>query len=104
MIGRPPRSKRTETLCPYRTLFRSMRVGGAARQMALLCADIDDFKRVNDTLGHDAGDEVLVQFSNRIRDFMERNDDGNATLARFGGDEFVILLEDRKSTRLNSSH
>src|SRR3546814_753470 len=70
-----------------------MLVRGAARQMALLFADIDDFKRVNDTLGHDAGDEVLVQFSNRIRDVMERNDDGNATLARFGGDEFVILLE-----------
>src|SRR3546814_3237632 len=70
-----------------------MLVRGAARQMALLFADIDDFKRVNDTLGHDAGDEVLVQFSNRIRDVMECNDDGNATLARFGGDEFVILLE-----------
>jgi len=70
-----------------------MLVRGAARQMALLFADIDDFKRVNDTLGHDAGDEVLVQFSNRIRDVMERENDGHATLARFGGDEFVILLE-----------
>src|SRR3546814_15178733 len=70
-----------------------MLVRGAARQMALLFADIDDFKRVNDTLGHDAGDEVLVQFYNSIRDVMERNDDGNATLARFGGDEFVILME-----------
>ena len=70
-----------------------MMVRGAARQMALLFADIDDFKRVNDTLGHDAGDEVLVQFSNRIRDVIERENDGHATLARFGGDEFVILLE-----------
>ncbi|MFC3717335.1 putative bifunctional diguanylate cyclase/phosphodiesterase [Luteimonas soli] len=70
-----------------------MLVRGAARQMALLFADIDDFKRVNDTLGHDAGDEVLVQFSNRIRDVIERENDGHATLARFGGDEFVILLE-----------
>jgi diguanylate cyclase (GGDEF)-like protein len=76
---------------------RLMLVRGAARQMALLFADIDDFKRVNDTLGHDAGDEVLVQFSNRIRDVIERHgerDDGErTTLARFGGDEFVILLE-----------
>jgi len=70
-----------------------MLVRGAARQMALLFADIDDFKRVNDTLGHDAGDEVLVQFSSRIREVIERHDDGHATLARFGGDEFVILLE-----------
>src|SRR3546814_21066213 len=70
-----------------------MLVRGAAERMLLLLADIDDFKRVNDTLGHDAGDGVLVQFSNRIRDVMERNDDGNATLALFGGDEFVILLE-----------
>ncbi|MDN5781607.1 MAG: EAL domain-containing protein [Luteimonas sp.] len=70
-----------------------MLVRGAARQMALLFADIDDFKRVNDTLGHDAGDEVLVQFSSRIRDVIERDDNGRATLARFGGDEFVILLE-----------
>ena len=73
---------------------RLMLVRGAARQMALLFADIDDFKRVNDTLGHDAGDEVLVQFSNRIREVIERDDDGrHAALARFGGDEFVILLE-----------
>jgi len=72
---------------------RLMLVRGAARQMALLFADIDDFKRVNDTLGHDAGDEVLVQFSNRIREVIERDRDGHTMLARFGGDEFVILLE-----------
>ena len=70
-----------------------MQVRGAARRMALLFADIDDFKRVNDTLGHDAGDEVLVQFSSRIREVMERAGSGRTTLARFGGDEFVILLE-----------
>ena len=73
---------------------RLMLLRGAGRQLALLFADIDDFKRVNDTLGHDAGDEVLVQFANRIRDAVERF--GNAEdslLARFGGDEFVILLQ-----------
>ena len=70
-----------------------MLVRGAARQMALLFADIDDFKRVNDTLGHDAGDEVLVQFSSRIREVMEREGNGQTALARFGGDEFVILFE-----------
>jgi diguanylate cyclase (GGDEF)-like protein len=72
---------------------RLMQLRGAARQMALLFADIDDFKRVNDTLGHDAGDEVLVQFSNRIREAIERGGGEHAALARFGGDEFVILLE-----------
>ncbi|WP_244240759.1 putative bifunctional diguanylate cyclase/phosphodiesterase [Luteimonas yindakuii] len=71
---------------------RLIESGGAARGLALLFADIDDFKRVNDTLGHDAGDEVLVQFSERIRDTVERFG-GGATLSRFGGDEFVILLE-----------
>jgi diguanylate cyclase (GGDEF)-like protein len=74
---------------------RLMQLRGAGRQLALLFADIDDFKRVNDTLGHDAGDEVLVQFASRIRDAVGRHggDDDQALLARFGGDEFVILLE-----------
>ena len=72
---------------------RLMQLRGAGRQLALLFADIDDFKRVNDTLGHDAGDEVLVHFSDRIRDAVARYTDGEALLARFGGDEFVILLQ-----------
>src|SRR3546814_2954245 len=73
---------------------RLMQLRGAGRELALLFADIDDFKRVNDTLGHDAGDEVLVQFANRIRTAVERYGDAEDTLlARFGGDEFVILLQ-----------
>ena len=72
---------------------RLMELQGAGRQLALLFADIDDFKRVNDTLGHDAGDEVLVQFANRIREAVERLGGDDALLARFGGDEFVILME-----------
>lgn len=72
---------------------RLLELRGAGRQLALLFADIDDFKRVNDTLGHDAGDEVLVQFSNRIRETVERMGGEGAMLARFGGDEFVILIE-----------
>ena len=65
---------------------------GAARPLALLFADVDDFKRVNDTIGHDAGDEVLMQFSSRIRDVIDRQAGEGAVLARFGGDEFVVLL------------
>lgn len=72
---------------------RLMMLRGAGRQLALLFADIDDFKRVNDTLGHEAGDDVLVQFANRIRDVVERMGGDEALLARFGGDEFVILIQ-----------
>lgn len=74
---------------------RLMELQGAGRQLALLFADIDDFKRVNDTLGHDAGDEVLVQFANRISEAVDRLGGQGAVLARFGGDEFVILVESR---------
>lgn len=70
---------------------RLLRANGTGAGMALLFADIDNFKRVNDTLGHDAGDEVLVQCAARIRDVVELHA-GAAVVARFGGDEFVILL------------
>ena len=73
---------------------RLMMLRGAGRQLALLFADIDDFKRVNDTLGHEAGDEVLQQFAHRIRDAVEQIGGDDALLARFGGDEFVILIQD----------
>lgn len=59
------------------------------RRMALLFIDIDDFKRVNDTLGHAAGDSLL-QF---IAGSLERSVRKADTVARLGGDEFVIILE-----------
>jgi len=73
---------------------RLMLLRGAGRQLALLFADIDDFKRVNDTLGHEAGDEALLQFANRIREAVDRYGGDDALLARFGGDEFVILIQE----------
>jgi diguanylate cyclase (GGDEF)-like protein len=72
---------------------RLLQLNGAGRQLALLFADIDDFKRINDTLGHEAGDEVLLQFAHRIAQAVEATDGAGGRLARFGGDEFVILVE-----------
>lgn len=86
---------------------RLMQLRGVGRQLALLFADIDDFKRVNDTLGHDVGDDVLIQFANRIREAVERIGGETGHLARFGGDEFVILLHgegDQADIRAHAAH
>ena len=55
---------------------------------AVVMLDLDDFKRVNDQLGHDAGDQMIVQIANRLKDVVREMD----TVGRLGGDEFVILL------------
>ncbi|MGH8620125.1 MAG: diguanylate cyclase domain-containing protein [Burkholderiales bacterium] len=60
------------------------------RGTAVLFIDLDGFKAVNDTLGHDAGDSVLKAVSARLRDCLREGD----TLGRQGGDEFVVLIED----------
>jgi diguanylate cyclase (GGDEF)-like protein len=73
---------------------RLVELAGSGRRLALMFGDIDDFKRVNDTLGHDAGDEVLVQCATRIREAVERHGGEGAVLARLGGDEFVVLVEE----------
>jgi len=59
------------------------------RQVALLLFDIDGFKLVNDTLGHEAGDRLLQEIAGRVGYRIRQAD----TFARFGGDEFVVLME-----------
>jgi len=66
-------------------LLRMARSGGAA---CLLVVDLDQFKTVNDTVGHEAGDQALVAAAERLRAAVRRSD----LVGRWGGDEFVVLL------------
>jgi diguanylate cyclase (GGDEF)-like protein/PAS domain S-box-containing protein len=77
---------------PNRVLFRTRMEEAFARRrrgepFALLCLDLDNFKAVNDTLGHAAGDDILRQAADRMRAEIRETD----TLARMGGDEFAII-------------
>ena len=86
----------TLTRLPNRALFMDrleqavVSTRRSDRQIAVLFLDLDDFKAINDTLGHAAGDNVLVAVAERVRNTLRAVD----TTARIGGDEIAILLED----------
>jgi diguanylate cyclase (GGDEF)-like protein/PAS domain S-box-containing protein len=65
------------------------RTGGRGGEVAVLFMDLDDFKVINDSLGHEVGDEVLLAVAERLENAMLTEE----MVARFGGDEFTVLLE-----------
>jgi diguanylate cyclase (GGDEF)-like protein/PAS domain S-box-containing protein len=89
------------TELPNRVLFRDRLNHALNRhqreqgQLAVVFVDLDRFKHINDTLGHPVGDEILRQASSAMVAELRAGD----TIARIGGDEFVILLEDDVSVR-----
>lgn len=82
------------TALPNRSLFSSLLANSIAlarrhdRHLAVLFLDLDRFKNINDTLGHEAGDQLLIEVATRLRGCVRESD----TVARLGGDEFVVLM------------
>jgi diguanylate cyclase (GGDEF)-like protein len=97
LTGLPNRSAFLDQL--EREVQRSMRTG---RRLGLLFLDLDGFKRVNDTLGHEVGDRLLVEAAERIREALRPSDvtalmagaANDSGAARLGGDEFTVLVPD----------
>jgi len=87
---------------PNRSLFTHLLQQGISqaqrydRKLAVLFLDLDRFKAVNDTLGHEAGDQLLKEVAERLKNCLRKSD----TVARLGGDEFVVLLPELADTTL----
>jgi diguanylate cyclase (GGDEF)-like protein/PAS domain S-box-containing protein len=88
------------TQLPNRTLFfdamqQTLARAQRSKELLAICyLDLDDFKPVNDTLGHEAGDQLLIELAQRIRSCVRAGD----TVARLGGDEFALILCALQST------
>ncbi len=84
---------------PNRLLFQDrleqamLKARRTEEKVVVLFLDLDKFKEVNDTLGHDVGDELLVEVAGRLQGLCRQSD----TIARMGGDEFVFLLDNVKN-------
>jgi diguanylate cyclase (GGDEF)-like protein len=95
LTGLPNRRLLLERL--ERSFVQSWRTG---KRSAVMFIDLDHFKKLNDTLGHDMGDILLTQVADRLKASVRESD----TVSRFGGDEFVVILEnlsDDYQTALN---
>ena len=89
LTGLPNRASFEEHVAD--ALARRRRSGG---QLALMVLDVDNFKQVNDSLGHAAGDLLLVTFARRLQSALRESD----LVARLGGDEFTVIAEGLKDT------
>lgn len=75
------------------------KAGRSKTQIAVMFVDVDNFKIINDSMGHDAGDLLLRQITGRLSECIRAGD----TVARFGGDEFTILLENTRPTEVSAT-
>jgi diguanylate cyclase (GGDEF)-like protein/PAS domain S-box-containing protein len=85
LTGLPNRSRFTDDVAKA-----ALRNASSSLGVAVIFLDLDDFKTVNDSLGHSSGDELLESVGKRIAGAVRKTD----TVARFGGDEFAVLLEE----------
>ncbi len=90
LTGLPNRALLTDRLA--QAILHTQRSG---KRVALMYLDLDHFKHINDSLGHDAGDALLQAVAARLRDNVRQSD----TVCRQGGDEFVVLLAEVEATR-----
>ena len=93
------------TKLPNRILFQDrlqqaiVKTNRSSKDFAILFIDLDEFKAINDSLGHAVGDSVLCEISTRLKETLREED----TIARFGGDEFLCIVEQLESCDAVSS-